>query len=201
MWWRENIFGLMNQGSRAISISKCFPLCWKYLKSGSFTYIIHISLSILKWGLMWCSCYWWLLGHLCACGNLVRFDCIRAVRNIASHWWCSPFSYCPCMWVCDVCVEIWQVLITLAGKKREVTLTKEKPRDRKLRNANSPSSIQSRGSQISKRANHPPSQTSNLEHAQGSLLKKWWKQEVFGYFPPERLEWGRSPFSQSNVKQ
>ena len=35
-----------------------------------------------------------------------------------------------------VCVEIWQVLITLAGKKREVTLTKEKPR--KLRNANSP---------------------------------------------------------------
>ena len=37
-----------------------------------------------------------------------------------------------------MCVEIWQVLITLAGKKREVTLTKEKPRDRKLRNANSP---------------------------------------------------------------
>ena len=37
-----------------------------------------------------------------------------------------------------VCVEIWQVLITLAGKKLEVTLTKEKPRDRKLRNANSP---------------------------------------------------------------
>ena len=51
--------------------------------------------------------------------------------DIGSHWQCTGLATC-------VCVEIWQVLITLAGKKLEVTLAKEKPRDRKLRNANSP---------------------------------------------------------------
>ena len=57
--------------------------------------------------------------------------CLLPVRYIVSHQRCTGLTVCVC-----VCVEIWQVLIPLAGKKREVTLTKEKPR--KLRNANSP---------------------------------------------------------------
>ena len=109
-----------------------------------------------------------ILGHVCVCRYLARLDCIFPVRNIARQEHCQSlvmftiFLLAMCV---SVCVEIWQVLITLAGKKREVTLTKEKPRDRKLRNANSPSSIQSRGSQISKRTNPPPQTLNVLKEA------------------------------------